>query len=181
MRFPSSFLIPAALALTLAGCGGTEEPAVATAASAGAPAVSAEVTADPITQYVEAQRAWVKCLRDAGIDAPDPDAKGRVAFDKADARTPAFEAAQTKCASLSTVVPDGIEEKPPLTAEDAQRHRDYATCIRQNGVPDFPDPDSAGEWTSSAGEDALRAQAICEPVLGGGKPNLDAAPKPANG
>src|SRR5688500_10580482 len=69
----------AGLAGVLAGCsGGAEEPTVASAASA-SPSASASVASDPVARYVEAQRAWVRCLRAEGFDdVPDPDAKGRV-------------------------------------------------------------------------------------------------------
>lgn len=174
MRFPSVFLIPATLVLALAGCGGhADEPAVATAVSAGAPATSASAAAGPVAQYVDAQRAWVKCLREAGLDVPDPDAKGRVSFGSTGLRTPAFLAAQDRCKDLVTAVPDGVEEKPASSPEDIQRGRDYAACIRANGVPGFADPGPDGGTTQqqSPSEVVLHAQQICAPVLDGGKPD----------
>ena len=187
-------MIPAAavsaLALALAGCGnGGTEPGIATAAqtSAAAPSsAAAAAPADPIAQYVESQRAWVKCLRAAGVDVPDPDAKGRVDLSvEPGKRDPAMVAAQQKCRSLSVAVPDGVEEKPTYSAEDVQHRRDYAKCMREQGVTDFADPGPNGEWPGTedpfpAG-DWLKAQEICAPVLAGGAPDPNATPKPAQG
>jgi hypothetical protein len=176
-----------ALALALAGCSnGGAEPGVASAAQA--PAASASSAAgptDPIAQYVESQRAWVKCLRAAGMEVPDPDAKGRVALSGADKTNPTVMAAQQKCRDLSVAIPDGGEETPTYTAEDIQHRRDYAKCMREQGVTNFADPNAAGEWTSTEDQelagDSLKAQVICEPVLTGGAPDPNATPKPAQG
>ena len=176
-----------ALALALAGCGnGGTEPGIASAAQA--PATSASSAAgptDPIAQYVESQRAWVKCLRAAGMEVPDPDAKGRVALSGADKTNPTVMAAQQKCRGLSAAIPDGVEEKPTYTAEDIQHRRDYAKCMREYGVTNFADPDATGEWPDTEGQepvgDSLKAQVICQPTQTGGAPDPNATPKPAQG
>src|SRR6266498_1867033 len=50
--------------------------------------------------------------------------------------------------------------------------RRYAQCMRDNGVPDFPDPDANGQFTGAGHEqrDApkfLAAQQTCKPKLPG--------------
>jgi hypothetical protein len=191
MRFPSSLrtltgVVPL-IVLALAGCGGGgDDAAVATAVTARSAPPSASAAADPIAQYVEAQRAWVHCLRDAGLEAPDPDAKGRVALDSAGKVDPTFRAAQQKCASLSVAVPAGVEEKPTYSAEEIRYRRDYAACMRDNGEPDFPDPDASGSWPEDGTNggsmaDPRKAEAICAPVLAGGAPDPSATPAPGQG
>jgi hypothetical protein len=182
-------VVPAlALALALAGCGGGgTEPSVASAAQAppASAAAAASGPADPIAQYVESRRAWVKCLREAGMEVPDPDAKGRVALSGTDKTDPTVMAAQQKCRNLSVAIPDGLEEKPTFTAEEIQYRRNYAKCMRQYGVTNFADPDATGNWPDTEGQepvgDSLKAQVICQPTQTGGAPDPNATPKPAQG
>jgi hypothetical protein len=167
-----------AVAFALSGCGGgDDQPGVATAAASGQPAASASAGSGPVAAYVEAQRQWVKCLRDQGFDVPDPDAKGQVAFGnnrelKAD---PKWITAQETCSKFNIPVPAELEEtEPPRTKEQIAHLREYAKCLRANGVPDHPDPDANGNWGTWAGandEVALsRASQICDPVLDGRAP-----------
>jgi hypothetical protein len=181
-------VLPAlALTLALAGCGGGgTEPSVVSAVQApAASAAAASGPADPIAQYVESRRAWVKCLREAGMEVSDPDAKGRVAMSGADKRNPTVVAAQQKCRNLSVAIPDGIEEQPTFTAEEIQYRRNYAKCMRQYGVTNFADPDATGNWPETEDQepvgDSLKAQVICEPTQTGGVPDPDATPKQAQG
>ncbi len=60
------------------------------------------------------------------------------------------------------------------TVDPSQREaaRKYAQCMRDNGVPDFPDPDAKGQLTGAGHEqrDApkfLAAQQTCKPKLPG--------------
>ena len=184
-------LLAAAL-VCLAGCaGGGEEPTVATAAS-GTPQPAAEASVGAVARYVESQRQWVRCLRGQGFpDVPDPDARGHVDFSgqdnrrlKADRR---WLAAQETCREFSVEVPAELEEKPPpLTAEQLGWRRDYAKCMRANGMPNWPDPGPDGEWPEDAlagelteQEQAanIRALQICDPVMTGGRPTT---PDPRN-
>ncbi|MER5948277.1 hypothetical protein ABT127_19705 [Streptomyces sp. NPDC001904] len=124
--------------------------------------------------YVEAQRAWVKCLRGAGLDAPDPDAKGKVDLGDQSKwkRDPKALAAQEKCADLSVPVPDSVEkaQQPELSKAEIAKNRKYARCMQDNGASDFPDTDAGGHfqdvtWDStSAG--AKRATRACASIIG---------------
>jgi hypothetical protein len=152
------------VALALTGCGGDEgDSDIPTAASGG----------DDVAAYVEAQRTYVKCLRENGVDAPDPDEKGTIDFgDDRDLKKDAtFRAATEKCAEYLAAVPESIEKgnQSKLTAEQIEVKQRYATCMRENGAADFPDPGpdglGQGEWDqSSAG--AKRAIRICGPIVG---------------
>ena len=85
--------------------------------------------------------AWARCMREHGINVPDPDpATGQApGFDKnaAAARDPAkWQAATQACAALAPV----SQGNSPLTAEEMDQARVWSDCMRANGVP-VPDPD----------------------------------------
>jgi hypothetical protein len=175
-----------ALVLGAGGCGSAAgSPSVATAASgtpARAPSAPSAST-NAITQYVDAQRAWVKCMREHHYNLPDPDAKGFVdlgaflAATKLPKTDAGFVAAQQACRSFQQPVPAELQSIPPLTAEQIANRRKYAKCMRANGMPTWPDPGPDGEWPATgalggtlspaelAGNE--RALQICDPVLDG--------------
>ncbi|MEU2026327.1 hypothetical protein ABZ565_29865 [Streptomyces sp. NPDC016469] len=166
------------MAFVLAGCGGSDGGAEVPTAGGGkvsAPAEGGKAT-DYVAAYVKAQRAYVKCLREHGVDAPDPDAKGFIDFGAGDQRRelkqdPEFRAAQEKCAGYVSAVPESIEKgnQPKLSAAQIKVKRDYAACMQKNGAADFPDPGpdglGQGEWDQSAAG-AKRAARICGPLIG---------------
>ena len=109
---------------------------------------------------------FAECMRDNGVRAfPDPDASGDLTIDAVvngsalDASSPAFEHAMEACKDLQ---PPGFTggERTPRQQEAALQ---FARCIRENGVADFPDPtpDSplvdTGRIPSLAGKDPRRS------------------------
>ncbi|MFB8084773.1 hypothetical protein EAO73_33860 [Streptomyces sp. col6] len=166
------------MAFVLAGCGSGDGGAEVPTAGGGQVSAPAEggKGADDVAAYVKAQRAYVKCLREHGVDAPDPDAKGTIDLGEGDQRRalkqdPKFTAAQEKCASYVSAVPESIEKgnQPTLSAEQIKVKREYAACMQKNGAADFPDPGpdglGQGEWDQSAAG-AKRAARVCGPVIG---------------
>jgi len=171
--------VAVALAVALAGCGGGEQtPAVATADGTGGATPSS--SASLVEQYVESRRKLAKCFRDQGIDVPDPDAKGQLNLDamggvnKADREK---MKAWDKCRQLLMEVPAELDVQPdPATPLEAERRREYAKCMRENGLPDFPDPGPDGQWaqteygvvtTDQQAKTRRRAGQACNPVLDG--------------
>jgi hypothetical protein len=81
-------------------------------------------------------------MRENGVpDFPDPDAQGRLrgaGHEQQD--DPEFRAAQEACRDLA---PGGEHEKlgDPAFVEQM---REFSQCMRENGLPDFPDPDAQG-------------------------------------
>lgn len=132
----------AGLVLVLAGCGSADEPQVATAGGAGA-ATSTTTGAAPAADDEERMRQFAACMREHGIDMPDPQPGGPVRIggsnNKVDRDT--MQAAMQACRSL---MPNG-GEPPKLSPEDLEKARAMAACMREHGVdvPD-PDPDSGG-------------------------------------
>ena len=97
----------------------------------------------------EAARAYAQCIRDNGVpDFPDPDANGELrgpAHEKQN--DPKFQAAQEKCRDLA---PGGEHEKSdPATVEQLRK---FSQCMRDNGLPDFPDPDPNGQLRGTGHE-----------------------------
>ncbi|MCS0638519.1 hypothetical protein NX801_23235 [Streptomyces sp. LP05-1] len=167
------------LAIALAGCGGDDGGAkIPTAGGGASTAAGKEGGRSDLAAYVEGKRAWVKCLRDNGVQIDDPDEKGEIDLGDGDTvrglkKDPKFLAAVKKCESVDPPAPEGLEKSlNPLTPEQIKVRRDYADCMQKNGAPDFPAPgpdgydsENAGEWNqSSAG--AKRAARLCAPVLG---------------
>ncbi|MFF0017814.1 hypothetical protein [Streptomyces sp. NPDC005374] len=171
-----------AAAFALAGCGGgggdggSEVPTAEDGTVRASGTASARTSGDDVSAYVEAQRAYVKCLRDNGIDAPDPDARGNVDFGGggkllALKKNPKFRTATEKCAEFQVAVPESVENgnQPSLSAEQVEVKREYAACMQKNGAADFPDPGSdglgQGEWDQTSAS-AKRAIRICGPIVG---------------
>jgi hypothetical protein len=130
-----------ALMLAMAGCGAktTNDPQVASAQNSTAKASaapSASASDDP-----DAALKFSQCMRDHGVtDFPDPvDGKLSFGVEKGTDMTK-IDAAQEACKKF---MPNGGEPKP-LSAEDLEQARGLAKCMRENGVPNFPDPDPNG-------------------------------------
>lgn len=102
---------------------------------------------------VDAARAFAQCMRDNGVpDYPDPDPSGRFgaghdAFDRDD---PTFKAANETCRDK---LPGGGEHGNP-SPEAVQGLVEFAQCMRDNGVADFPDPDAKGNFPRAAEQGA---------------------------
>ncbi|MEW2357632.1 hypothetical protein [Spirillospora sp. NPDC029432] len=84
-------------------------------------------------------REYAKCMRANGVDMPDPSADGRVEV-KVTGGKPGedrLKAAEEKCRKL---MPNG-GKLPKPDAKRMAEARAMSKCMRENGVPDFPDPD----------------------------------------
>ncbi|MET9290447.1 hypothetical protein [Streptomyces sp. NPDC003077] len=172
------------LAFALTGCGGDDGGAKVPSAGGADKSASEKANGggaeDELAVYVKGQREWVKCMRDNGIDVPDPDETGQVDLSGqglALKKDPKFVGASKKCSAKKPAVPESVEaaNRPKLTPEQIKTKREYAECMQKNGAQDFPDPGPDGygggsnsgepEWDqSSAG--AQRAMRVCAPIIG---------------
>nr|WTB32303.1 hypothetical protein OG781_25020 [Streptomyces sp. NBC_00830] len=173
------------MAFALTGCGSGEGGSKVPTAGGGGSSASAGKTGgqgggNDVAAYVESQRKWVACMRENGVDLPDPDSKGQVDMSGqglALKKDPKFLNASQKCADFKGTVPQALEDanQPKLTPAEIEAARDYAACMQKNGAPDFPDPGPDGyfsntnsgqsEWDqSSAG--AKRATRVCGHIIG---------------
>ncbi|MGH8983086.1 MAG: hypothetical protein ACRDY6_04330 [Acidimicrobiia bacterium] len=95
--------------------------------------------------------AYAQCMRENGVaDFPDPDANGRftgIGHEQRD--DPKFRAAQEACRDLA---PGGEHENlgDPAFVEQM---REFSQCMRENGLPDFPDPDPDGRLRGAGHEE----------------------------
>lgn len=116
-------LMLAALAciVALAACGGSSKPKHATAHGG-----------DPLI-------AMSKCMRAHGVtNFPDPTGHGiNIGGTGIDPRSPAFQAAQTKCFKL---LPGGGPQGHPASEQEIKQATTTAECMRRHGVSGFPDP-----------------------------------------
>jgi hypothetical protein len=128
--------VPLLVVAALSGCA-AEKREQQVASAGGKPSAGASAPAD----NAALGRKFAQCMRTAGVDMPDPGPDGMVAMPATAADDQAamkkMDAAMEKCREF---LPDG-GEPPKATAEDLAKARDYAKCVRENGVPGFPDPD----------------------------------------
>jgi hypothetical protein len=86
---------------------------------------------------------FAECMRANGVSAfPDPDASGELTIDgiangsSVDTSSAPFEQALSACEDLEPPGFTGHKRSP----EQQKVALKFAQCIRDNGVPDFPDP-----------------------------------------
>ena len=133
-----------------AGAAGCDRGGSASGASS--PSASASVGRQ---QLLALGQEWVQCLRDHGLTRmPDADLtpdgylqfppQGRYNW-KGDLRNrpQVIEA----CKSIEDrYPPTAFRPKDQVSAEDLRKLAEYAKCIREHGIPEFPDPNAAGEF-----------------------------------
>jgi hypothetical protein len=122
-------VLPLALAL-MTGCSSTPP-----AGGDGTPPTSSGKT---YTDMKEWQLAYATCMRDEGIDMPDPDADGRVQASKVEDME-VYEAASDTCIGKigDAPVDPGTQKSPAELEEQALK---LAQCFRDAGF-DMPDPE----------------------------------------
>jgi hypothetical protein len=123
------------LALIVAGC--SNAPAGAGSSRGGTSTATAH----------EKAVAFAECMRGNGVSAfPDPDASGELTIDgiangsSVDTNSAAFKQAINACKDLE---PPGFTGAK-VTPQQRTARLEFAQCVRQNGVPDFPDPTPNG-------------------------------------
>jgi hypothetical protein len=118
-------------------------------------------------------RKFAQCMRINGVpDFPDPDANGELrgaGHEQQD--DPKFQAAEEACRGLA---PGGEHENlgDPAFVEQM---RAFSQCMRENGLPDFPDPDAEGRLRGAGHEPQddpkyqAASEACREKLPGGGQ------------
>ncbi|HXA42080.1 MAG TPA: hypothetical protein VNV65_04095 [Candidatus Solibacter sp.] len=146
IRKISALAFPMALAVVaLGGC----------AMPFGSPKASATNSPDQRQQSLH----FVQCMRQHGVDLPDPSADGSITIHGSasgtgdsggpslsgpgglDPNSPTFQAAQTACQKYA---PNG--GKTTATSQDIKANQakglKFSQCMRSHGLPNFPDPQS---------------------------------------
>jgi hypothetical protein len=153
-RWRMAAVAAAVIALTTAcGGGGDGGNKVASLGDGQKPANQAQQPAGgPNGDDVDKMREFAKCMRDNGVDMPDPDPNsggmGRVtAMQDGSADMEKMNKAHEACRHL---LPNGGKPKP-LSPEDLDKQRKIAQCMREHGV-DMPDPTPEGGGAVTLGE-----------------------------
>ena len=119
--------------------------ALISACGSSAPAATGSRSSDGGSSPAGHERAvkFAACMRRNGVrQFPDPSASGRLTIDAVangsslDTSTPAFNQAISACKSLEPAGFTGTKR----SSQQQQAALKFAQCIRNNGVPDFPDP-----------------------------------------
>jgi len=173
MRFTSGVVLGTLVVLSLGACGAHRAATgVATAGgAAGTPSgsASAGLTGD------DAALKYSACVRANGVpNFPDPDVNGGLDLDlgKLGVSKDKLDAADKKCKQY---MPNGGQPQKIDPAKLALA-RQYSQCMRENGVPKFPDPDAYGGvaldpgklGTDPIGAKMKAAEQACKKYLGEG-------------
>jgi hypothetical protein len=144
-----------ALAVLAAGCGGSSASSgsgVADIEDSSSPASEADspggTTEADGQDFQQAALDYAECMREQGIDVPDPDFSGGGGGgglfgpnSDIDPNDPDFQAAQEECGDILQ------RSAPQISEEQQQEFQDtlleFAQCMREHGV-DVPDPDFSG-------------------------------------
>ena len=162
--------------VVLAACGGTGPSSAPTLPSLDDNNSGVDQTT-PTTETAnpeEAMREYSACMREHGVDLPDPSASGGAVSvgggSESDFAT--FEGANTECAPLLEGVFDDFQLSPQQQAESRDQQLALAECMRGEGI-DWPDPDPEGgliavEMGDDVDDEALNAamQTCSEEVFG---------------
>jgi hypothetical protein len=152
----------------------------------------ASTGSDPESEAREAGLKFAQCMREHGVDMPDPSSDGgRQTFKVGPGEETSpeeFEEAQAACQKYMDDV-----EPPEMSEEQQQEFREsalaHARCMRENGIENFPDPtfDERGgaqlRLDRSTGIDPddpefKEAQKACEDTLPQGPTRTEAGDAP---
>jgi hypothetical protein len=132
-RQPLAALALIAMVALISACGSS---APAETGSGGSGASNTAANAQKAVKFAD-------CMRTNGVsEFPDPSASGDLTLDgiangsSLDTSTPAFEQALSACKDLEPAGFTGAKR----STEQQSAALEFAHCIRENGVSDFPDP-----------------------------------------
>ena len=131
---PSAAFGVVVMVVIAAGCGGTQS------SSGTSTAAAADTSTASHTSTVTAREKAVKfseCMRANGVsDFPDPNASGEFPAYGVSVSKAVWMKASAACKALQ---PPGTLSAKLSPAQESAALK-FAQCIRENGVPDFPDP-----------------------------------------
>ncbi|TDC51782.1 hypothetical protein E1212_11300 [Jiangella ureilytica] len=135
-------LLGVAAALLLGGCGG--DAGGAEVASAGGTAAAAAPTEEGEQDQDEQALEFAECLRENGVDAPDPQPGQRGGFGgfgdaMSDVDEETLQAAMDACRDLAPT----FDRERDLTPEQQEQMLELTECLREQGI-DVPDPGAGG-------------------------------------
>ncbi|MEU6041514.1 hypothetical protein ABZ801_39610 [Actinomadura sp. NPDC047616] len=158
--------MPLALALALTGCGGGDDGdgGVATVNGGNQTRPADAAGLSPEERGVK----FAECMRKNGIDMEDPK-DGRVMVKAKPGQEQTMQKAMEACRQYSPQQNSRGGSDPRME----QRQREFAECMRKNGVEKFPDPKPGqrgifiDKKATGDDPDLESAQQKCQDVLGG--------------
>ncbi len=174
----------AALALTTAACGGGKDDGSGVASLSGSssttekvrPAGGGTAASGVSAEFEDAMVAFAKCMRENGVDFPDPGSGGGLMIgpdSDIDPQSPEFKAAEAEC---KPILDEAEKSMPKPSEEEMAKMRDqmlaFAKCMRGEGI-DFPDPEfgEGGRMKAPVGDhddpDFKKAEEKCSKENGG--------------
>ncbi len=141
VKLAAGLLLPALFMLVTA-CGAEDGGGKVASVNSGAPSSGSQpkgANLDPADE--DKIREFAKCMRENGIDMPDPKGGGAVQAlpMQEGAELEKMNKANDACKKF---LPNGGEYKEP-SQEEKDRMRERAKCMREHGI-DMPDPDFTG-------------------------------------
>jgi hypothetical protein len=136
--------LAAVIFAAVAGCGSGSPAAVASPS----PTVLAN------QQILAIGREYSQCVRDHGVvNYPDMVLSGAILVlpdvPEADAAQSALRsntAAQDACQPVLARLPASAQKNPGYSAQDMKNLATFARCMRDNGIPEWPDPKANGSF-----------------------------------
>ncbi|HEX4680443.1 MAG TPA: hypothetical protein VH210_14685 [Gaiellaceae bacterium] len=121
--------------------------AIAGLATGCAASHTARPTGSVNDQGLVALRSFAGCVRAHGLPSfPDP-VLSRSGVPQFPENAPSVTGgALTACREVAARIPPQYTETAPVSASDFQKLRVLARCVRAHGVPDWPDPNSLGQF-----------------------------------
>lgn len=174
--------VPLALVLSVAGCSGSDGGVkVASVSGTASPSAGPNGDAAGLSEQDKALK-FAQCMRDHGVPMEDPQIDGgRVQIrvgggggpvDKSKVDKSKLDAAQQECKEYA---PGGGPNGGNPDPQAMENMRKMAQCMRENGVPNFPDPEPAGgikiDGSVADDPDFPAAQQKCE-AQHGRKPQI---------
>ncbi len=147
------------LMLLLTACGGnsadTTTPTLPTLTEETATAAEEATTTTEAVDPEDAFQKYTACMREQGIEMPDPGSDGggvvTMQVDE-DMDFGAFDEAAQECDSILDAAFGEFEMSPEQEAEMMDQELALAQCMRDNGI-DWPDPSGDGNLTIELGDD----------------------------
>jgi hypothetical protein len=146
----AALVLVAGMALAASACGGDSAEGTQVASLGGSSTQSETTTTgassdDPQEILLE----YTECMRDEGIDLPDPDFSGgarggfriQLGPNGMDPDDPEFQAARKKCEPILANLRQQFD--PEEQEERQEAALEFAKCMREHGI-DIPDPDFSG-------------------------------------
>ncbi|WP_141577876.1 hypothetical protein [Actinomadura sp. WMMA1423] len=169
MRLRILAALPLAAALVLTGCGSDDKGDTVASANGGAKQGDAKPGGDQLSPEERGVK-FAQCMREHGVDMEDPK-PGEGARIKVKGNKAVVDKAMEACRQYSPMENRTGAPDPKMQ----ERAREFAKCMRENGVENFPDPDPnqpgirIDKKTVGDDPDLETAQQKCEKVLQGGR------------